>query len=52
MNVVEQQLKQLQLQLREAVADMEKVRVLMTQLKQTQELRNALAKQLGNDVIS
>ncbi len=52
MNVVEQQLKQLQLQLREAVADMEKVKVLMTQLKQTQELRNALAKQLGNDVIS
>ena len=31
---------------------MERVRELMGELKDVQELRNALAKQLGNDVVA
>ncbi len=51
MSIVEQQLKHLQNQLRNATRDMEHIKSLMTQLKQTQELRNTLARKLGNDVI-
>ena len=51
MDIVEQQMKHLQLQLREAGTDMTRVKEVLEQIKQTQELRNALARQLGNDVI-
>ena len=51
MDIVEQQMKHLQLQLREAGTDMTRVKDVLEQIKQTQELRNALARQLGNDVI-
>ena len=52
MYIVTRQLKMLQQQLREAGSDMARIKEIMEQLKQTQELRNALARQLGNDVIT
>ena len=51
MDIVEQQLKHLHQQLREAGTDMTRIKEILEQLKQTQELRNALAQQLGNDII-
>jgi len=52
MDYVQQQLKRIQLQMREAGTDMERIRQLMEELKQMQELRNVLARQLGNDIIT
>ena len=52
MDIVEQQLRTIQLQLREAGNNMERIKELMEQYKQTQQLRNELAKQLGNDVLT
>jgi DNA primase len=52
MDVVEQQMKLIQQELREAGSDMKRVKELMEQYKKTQELRNTLARQLGNDVIA
>jgi DNA primase len=40
-----------QRQLKDAGTDMNRVRELMEEYKQTQELRNALARQRGSDVI-
>lgn len=51
MDVVEQQMKLIQQKLREAGTDMERIKELMEQYKKAQELRNTLAKQLGNDII-
>ena len=51
MDIVNQHMKDLQRQLKEAGSDMDKIRPLMDDYKQTQELRNALAKQRGSDVI-
>jgi DNA primase len=51
MDIVEKRLKEIQKEMRQAGSDMERVRELMEEFKSAQELRNALAKQLGNDLI-
>lgn len=51
MDIVNQHLKDLQQRLREAGSDMERIRPLMDEYKETQELRNALARQRGSDVV-
>ena len=51
MDIVNQHMKEVQRQLKEAGSDMERIRELMEEYKQTQELRNALARQRGSDVI-
>ena len=51
MLIVSQHLKDLQRQLKEAGNDMPRLKELMADFKDTQELRNALARQLGSDVI-
>jgi len=51
MDIVEKRLKEIQTQLRQVGNDMDRVKELMEELKDTMELRNALAKKLGNDVI-
>ena len=52
MDIVEHQLKELDRQLHESSSDMSRIMQIMQQIKQTQELRNALARQLGNDVMA
>ena len=51
MDIVNQHMKEVQRQLKEAGSDMKRIRELMEEYKQTQELRNALARQRGSDVI-
>ena len=51
MDIVNQHMKNLQTQLKQAGSDMERIKALMEDYKDTQELRNALAKQRGSDVI-
>jgi DNA primase len=51
MDIVNQHLKAIQQQLKTVGTDMEKMRQLMDDFKDTQELRNALARQRGSDVI-
>ena len=51
MDIVNQHMKDLQRQLKEAGSDMNRIRELMDDYKQTQELRNALARERGSDVI-
>ena len=51
MDIINSRLSDLQRQLREAGSDMERVKPLMEQYKETQQLRNLLAKQRGSDVI-
>ena len=51
MDIVNQHLKEVQRQLKDAGTDMNRVRELMEEYKQTQELRNALARRRGSDVI-
>ena len=51
LDIVSQQLKKIQQQMKEAGADMEKLRPLMDNYKETLELRNALARQRGSDVM-
>ena len=51
MDIVNQHMKEVQRQLKEAGSNMELIRELMEEYKQTQELRNALARQRGSDVI-
>ena len=52
MDIVEKQMKQIQMLMREAGNNMQRIRELMEQYKQTQELRNALAKKLCMNYIS
>ena len=52
MDIVESRLKEIQLQLRQAGSDMERIRQLLQEQKDIQQLRDAMAKQLGNDVIA
>ena len=52
MDIIDKRLKDLQMQIRQVGSDMERVKELMTEFKDTQELRNALAKQLGNDLVA
>ena len=51
MGIVNQQLKNLQRQLKEAGSDMPRIKELMPAYQEAQQLRNALARQLGSDVI-
>ena len=51
MDIVNQHLKGIQRQLKEAGSDMGRIKELMEEYKQTQELRDALARQRGSDVI-
>ena len=51
MDIVSQHLKDLQRELKTVGNDMTKMRQLMDDFKQTQELRNALARQRGTDVV-
>lgn len=51
MDIVKRRLKDIQQQLRQAGSDMERIKQLMQEYKDTQMLRDALARQLGKDVI-
>ncbi|MBR1411806.1 MAG: toprim domain-containing protein [Prevotella sp.] len=51
MDIITQHLKDLQRQLKEAGSDMTRIKALMTEYQDAQELRNALARRLGSDVI-
>ncbi len=52
MELMSQRLKEIQTAIRQASNDMEHVMQLMKEYKETQELRDALAKRLGRDVVS
>lgn len=51
MDIVSQQLKALQRQLKEVGSDMQRIKELMTAYQEAQTLRNELARRLGSDVI-
>ena len=51
MDIVSQQLKALQRQLKEVGSDMQRIKELMTAYQDAQTLRNELARRLGSDVI-
>ena len=51
MDIVNVHLTEIQRQLKEVGQNMERMKELMEDYKQTQEVRNALARQLGSDVI-
>lgn len=50
-DIVRQRLKDIQQQLRQAGTDMERIKQLMQEYKETQQIRDVLAKQTGNDII-
>ena len=51
MDIIEQRLKEIQKQLKTVGNDMERMKELLEEFRDTQQIRDALAKQLGNDVI-
>ena len=51
MELLSRQLKDIQAAMRQATGDMERVMQLMNEYKETQELRDLLAKKLGSDVM-
>ena len=51
MNIIEKRLKEIQAQLKTVGSDMERMKQLLEEFKETQQIRDALARQLGNDVI-
>ena len=51
MDIVEKRLKEIKQQLRQVGSDMENIKALLEEYKSTQELRDALARQLGNDLV-
>ena len=51
MDIVEKRLKELKAEMRQVGSDMARIKALMEEFKETQELRNALAQQLGNDLV-
>ena len=51
MDIISQRLKEIQLAMRQATGDMERVMQLMEEYKDTQQLRDALAQRLGSDVV-
>ena len=51
MDIVEKRLKEIQTTLRQPGNAKDRIMELMQELKDTQELRNALARQLGNDLV-
>ena len=52
MDIVEKRLKEIQKELKEVGMDKEQMMKLLEEFKDTQQLRDALAKQLGNDIIA
>ena len=52
MDLMSQRLKEIQQSMREAMGDMDHVMKLMQEYKETQELRDMLAKRLGSDVVT
>ena len=51
LDIIEKRLKDIQLQLRNVGSDMERAKSLLEEYRDTQQLRDALAKQLGNDLV-
>jgi len=51
MDLMSQKLKDIQMAMRQAMGDMDSIMALMREYKETQELRDMLAKRLGSDVI-
>ena len=51
MDIVEKRMKEIQTEMRQVGSDRERAMELMEEFKSAQELRNALARQLGNDLI-
>lgn len=51
MDIMERRLKDIQMKLRHVGNDMEKIRALMQEYKDTQTLRDAVARKLGSDVV-
>ena len=51
LDIIEQRLKNIQLQLRQASSDMDQTMTLLKKHKETKELRDMLAKRLGRDLI-
>ena len=51
MDIVNQHMKDLQRQLKEAGSDLERIKEIMPDYQETQKRRNELARQLGSDVI-
>jgi DNA primase len=51
MDIIEKRLKEIQAELRKVGSDMTKARELLEEYRDTQQIRDTLAKQLGNDVI-
>lgn len=51
MDIISQRLKEIQLAMRQATGDMERLMQLMEEYKDTQQLRDALAQRLGSDVV-
>ena len=51
MDIIEKRLKEIQAQLKTVGSDRERMKQLLEEFKETQQIRDALARQLGNDVI-
>ena len=51
LRIINARMRDIQLQLKQAGTDMEHIRQLMEEYRDTQQLRDALARQLGSDVI-
>lgn len=51
MAILEKRLKDIQLQMRQNSSDMKRIMELMKEYKDTQEMRNMIAKKLGNDLV-
>ncbi len=52
LDIVEAHLKQIKLEMSQAIGNMERTLQLMKDYKDTQELRNTIAKKLGNDLMA
>jgi DNA primase len=50
LDLLEKRMKEIQLQIRQATGDMNQIMQLMQQYKETQEMRNMIAKKLGNEL--
>ena len=52
MNIMECRLRDLQAELAQYANDTDKMREILQAIKQTQDIRNILARKLGNDIVS
>ena len=52
LNIIEQRMKEIQEQLQQLGSDMEQIRSLMEEYRDTQQLRDVLARQIGSDIIA